>query len=89
MLIYNINFSLLTYIFCGRGLKCNPEKDENEYPQLYFYLLLLLRPDVQSLTSIQVSIQDGSRKQEVSIERAQECDFAIIYSTWLSLAHRH
>jgi len=49
MLIYKINFSLLNlfsllnYIFCGRGLKGRaPEKDENEDSQLYFYLLLLL-----------------------------------------------
>jgi len=48
MLIYKINFSLLTYIFCGRGLKCYlleatpPEKDENEDSQLYFYLLLAI-----------------------------------------------
>jgi len=47
MLIYKINFSLLTLfsllIFCGRGLKGRaPEKDENEDSQLYFYLLLLL-----------------------------------------------
>jgi len=49
MVIYKINFSLLTlfslliYIFCGRGLKKRaPEKDENEDSQLYFYLLLLL-----------------------------------------------
>jgi len=48
MLIYKINFSLLTlfslliYIFCGRGLKGRaPEKDENEDSQLYLYLLLL------------------------------------------------
>jgi len=48
MLIYKINFSLLTlfslliYIFCGRGLKGRaPEKDENEDAQLYLYLLLL------------------------------------------------
>jgi len=49
MLIYKINFSLLTffslliYIFCGRNLKGRaPEKDENEDSQLYLYLLLLL-----------------------------------------------
>jgi len=43
MLIYKINFSLLIYLFCGRGLKgCATEKDENEDSQLYFYLLLLL-----------------------------------------------
>jgi len=49
MLIYEINFSLLTlfslliYIFCRRGLKGRaPEKDENEDSQLYLLLLLLL-----------------------------------------------
>jgi len=49
MLIYKINLSLLTlfslliFIFCGRGLKGHaPEKDENEDSQFYFYLLLLL-----------------------------------------------
>jgi len=49
MLISNINFSLLTlfslliYIFCGRGLKGRaPDKDENEDSQLYLYLSLLL-----------------------------------------------
>jgi len=49
MLIYKINYSLLTlfslliYIFCGRGLKGRaPEKAENEESQLYLYLLLLL-----------------------------------------------
>jgi len=49
MLIYMINFSVLTlfslliYIFCGRGLKGRaPKKDENEDCQLYLYLLLLL-----------------------------------------------
>jgi len=45
MLIYKINFSLLTYSFLWawpKMLFIAPEKDENEDYQLYFYLLLLL-----------------------------------------------
>jgi len=68
MLIYKINFSLLTLfsllvkIFCGRGLKGRAsEKDENEDSQLYLYLLLLFTTRYENNFLASTRLGDPSR----------------------------